>query len=87
MRNVDDRSYMEFLPTQMHQRRYLVWKEQMLGKIDYFVSELRQKEVKTVMEEQGLTPRDVALLVRLKYFTDDEIEIFGLREIEETVPA
>ena len=86
MRSVDDSSYMNFLPSDLYRNRYLRWKSVMLSNIDAIVASFSTEGVEATIQKFGLTPKDVALLVRLKYFDAEEIEQYGLRKIECGVP-
>ena len=84
-RSIDDKDYISYLPTRLHVKRYLRWKEQMLLDIDNIVADLKESSIDVVMEKRNLTPKDVALLVRLQFVTDEEVETFGLARIEKMV--
>lgn len=85
-RNVDDQAYLNFLPTPLHRNRYLRWKGAMLQQLDVILADLERSNISDVMSNRGLTPKDVALLVRLHYVTDEEADKYGLREVEAMVP-
>lgn len=84
-RSVDDKDYISFLPTRLQVNRYLRWKEQMLLDIDNIIAELDSLSIDDVMEQRNLTPKDVALLVRLRYVTAEEVERYDLGRIEKMV--
>ena len=84
-RSVDDKDYIKFLPTQLHIKRYLRWKEQMLLDIDGIVEELESFSIDDVMVKRNLTPKDIALLVRLHFVSDDEVDKYDLGRIESMV--
>lgn len=86
VRPIDDAGYIECLASPMYQQYYYRWKSRMLGQIEQIVRALEEKPVDEVMAAFKLTQRDIALLVRLGYFTGDEVDRFGLREIEAGVP-
>lgn len=81
MRNVDDMAYMECLPSEIYRRQYLRWKSKMLPQVEEVVTSIRDKGLKGAMSEQELTPRDIMLLVKLHYLTEDEIKEFELSHI------
>ena len=83
-REVVDKEYIECLPV-LYRKHYALWRERMLANIDTISQALEGNSIEAVMEHFRLSPRDVALLVRLHYFTEDEVERFGLRRIEESV--
>ena len=85
-RNIDDSDYIAFLPGDMFRRRYFRWRERMLRDVEGIVADLKKHPVEEVMEMRNLTPRDIALLVRLKYLTPEEVEEFDLRKIEQALP-
>ena len=85
-RVIQDEDYMNFLPTKLQQRRYLRWKEKMLNNIDGIIAALESNTIDDVMQEWDLVPKDVALIVRLGFVTDEQANRFDLRRIEERVP-
>lgn len=85
-RHVDDADYLNFLPTPLHRNRYLRWKEEMLQSIDSILADLEKSSVMEVMTTRSLTPKDIALLVRLHYVTDEEADTYNLRSVEAMVP-
>lgn len=86
MRTVDDLAYMSYLPSDMYRNRYMRWKNVMLGNIEAIVASFSADGVDATMQKFSLTPKDIALLVRLKYLSDDEVEQYSLRTIECGVP-
>ena len=86
MRNIDDKDYIECLSSDLYRRNYSNWRQRMLSSIDDIVDALANGTVEDVMEQKGLSARDIALLVRLQYFTEEEVERYELRRIEKTVP-
>ena len=70
----------------MHRQRHERWKERMLSIGEDVVEDLNTMEVKAVMEKYNITEKDIALLVRFNYFTEDEVERFNLRPIEKAMP-
>lgn len=87
LREVDDMAYLQYLRSDMYRNRYLRWKDEMLEDLDAIIEDLDKYSVDEVMDKRGLTPKDIALLVRLRYLTDDEVARYDLRRIEQTVPA
>ena len=85
-RVIKDKDYIECLPV-LYRKHYSLWRGRMLKIIDEVAATLEHKTPEEVMEQFSLTKRDIAILVRLEYFTPDETERFGLRRIEETVRA
>ena len=85
-RKIDDKDYIECLKTSVYRTHYRLWRERMLTKIEDIVAALETASPEEVMYSYSLSPRDMALLVRLGYFTKDEVERFDLRRIECTVP-
>ena len=86
LRNIDDKDYIECLPSDLYRHNYANWRQRMLDNIEIIVQQLSEKPVEAVMEEMNLTTRDIALLVRLKFFTEEEVEKFDLRRIEKLIP-
>lgn len=86
-RQIDDQDYLNFLPTDMHRRRYQRWKEEMLANIDDIIAEVEKEGLQAVMERRYLSPKDIALLVRLNFVSEEQAERFGMKAIEETAPA
>lgn len=84
-RKIEDTEYMECLTT-LYRRNYLRWRDKMLSQIEDIVCDFEVMTVDQVMEKYALTPRDVALLVRLHYFTPEEAQRFDLERIEQAVP-
>lgn len=87
MREIDDTAYLNLQSSSLYRNRYLAWKARMLPEIDNIILDFEKNGVDTTMSERNLTPRDIALLVRLKYFTEDEVEKFALQTIEQSVPT
>lgn len=85
-REIDDAEYMECLPY-LYRKNYTRWKERMLRQIGDIVHALETTPLEQVMETYSLTPRDVALLVRLNYVTAEEAHVFGMDAVERTVPS
>lgn len=85
-RRIDDVDYMECLPS-LYRKSYITWKARMLTQVDAIAQDLNGMQPEEVMTKYNLTPRDVALLVRLQYLTAEEVEKYGLRRIEGTVPV
>lgn len=86
LRQIHDEDYLNFLPTTLHKKRYSHWREQMLANIENIVATFHAQPRDEAIATCNLTPRDVALLVRLGYFTPEEAEAFNLYEIEKKVP-
>lgn len=86
MRSPDDASYIEYLPSKLYRNRYLRWKDLMLQNIDAIVAGFTKEGVEATMKKYSLTQKDIALLVRLRFLTDDEITRFALQGIECGVP-
>lgn len=82
--NIKDTDYIECLP-RMYRKSYSLWRNRMLEKIDAVSSALETSTVEAVMQQFELSARDIALLVRLCYFTPEEVERFSLRRIESQV--
>lgn len=82
-RKIDDADYIECLPTQVYKQHYMRWKERILPQMGALVAALRVKPLEDVMGDFSLTPRDVTLLVQLKYLTAEEVEEFGLEKFAE----
>lgn len=76
---IDDEAFTKNLPgiwKQKHER----WKDKMLLRIDGVALDLeRGMQAEEVMRKWKLTLRDMGLFITLKFFTDDEIERFGLK--------
>lgn len=83
--NIHDSDYIDTLP-RLYKRTYSSWKERMLKQVDSIADSMRMHGVEATMTMFSLSPRDVALLVRLGYFTEQETEEFGLAAIEQSVP-
>lgn len=83
---IQDSNYREYLP-KLYRKHYDLWKARMLKSVDKIAESLASKSPEEVMEEYSLSPRDIALLVRLNYFTPEETEKYNLRRIEEKVPT
>ncbi len=77
-RQIDDQDYMECLPSPLYLAHYELWRKRMLPRVDDIAKSLRDKPLEDVMVQFTLTPRDVALLVQLKYLTSEEVEEFNL---------
>ena len=86
-REIKDKDYIEFLGTELYQNRYFRWKKRMLPMVDAIVEELPKDSLENVMKKFDLTPRDVALLVRLNYVSEEVAVKYGLKAIEEIIPA
>ena len=86
-RVIDDKDYIECLPDYVHRVAYNKWRARMELAIEDIVKALEKDKVENVMITQHLSPRDIALLVRLCFFTEEEVEKFDLLRIERTVPA
>lgn len=84
---VDDEDYLATLPPGLYRNRYFLWKEKMLGQIDSIKQDLVTDSLESVMTKYNLTPRDIALLVRLNYISEEDSKLFGLDVIEKSVPA
>jgi len=78
VRQIDDKDYMECLPSPLYLAHYELWRKRMLPRVDDIAKALRTKPLEEVMIEFTLTPRDVALLVQLRYLTGEEVEEFNL---------
>lgn len=85
-RQIDDSAYIETLPT-LYRRHHELWKKRMFKVIDAVAVELETNPPEVVMEKFSLSKRDVALLVRLGFFTEEEAERFDLNRIEAQVRA
>ena len=81
----DDQDYINFLGMDIYIRRYLRWKERMMPQIESIVHDLETMTPEELMKSRDMTPFDIALLVRLKYLTAEEVEKFDLRRIEQMV--
>lgn len=84
--HVQDADYIECLP-RPYRANYTRWRQRMLSNIDAVAVALQGQDIETVMVQYSLTRRDIALLVRLHYFTDDEVCRYNLSEIERSVPV
>ena len=85
VRNIQDQDYIECL-VPMYRRTYLSWKQRMVGRIDRIAADFNHATPEEVMAAHHLSPRDVALMVRLNYLTAEEAERFGLQRIVDAVP-
>lgn len=83
VRPISDADYMECLPSDLYRNSYMRWKQRMLNSIDSIVQAMTQAPLPQVMEGFGLSPRDFCLLVKLGYFTEEEIVAFNLQEVKE----
>ncbi len=81
MRNIEDKDYLECLPSDIYRRNYGRWKKRMLDRIETIVETFRVKGVDKAIQELDMTPRDVMLLTKLGYLTPEEIEEFGLTNV------
>ena len=83
---IDDKDYLDCQP-RLYRMKHVKWKELMLSVIDNVVEDLEKgSPIEEVMERWELTARDVALLVRLKFVTEEEAARFDMNRIEATVP-
>lgn len=82
-RPISDKDYMECLPSDLYRRSYLRWRERMENSIDSIVQAMTMFPLVQVMEQFNLTPRDFCLLVKLGYFTEEEVARFGLEQVRE----
>lgn len=85
MRTFDDTNYLERLPS-YYRRAHERWKEHISSIIDDVMSALESSTLQEVMSTYNLTPRDIAMLVRLNVVTDEEAERFGMNAVEAVVP-
>lgn len=85
-RMIDDQDYIEYLPSALYVKRYLRWREAMIQDIEDISTDLQTSTIDEVMERRSLSPKDIALLVRLKYFTAEEVAAYDLLRIEKMVP-
>ena len=85
-RVIEDENYIKFLPTRMHIAKHSQWKERMLSIDDSWINELQTEKFEDVIANYNLTEKDIALLVRFNYFTEEEIEQYNLRSIEQAMP-
>lgn len=83
---IRDVDYIECLP-RPYRANYFKWRERMLGRIEAIVEALNVAPIEEVMVHFGLSARDVALLVRLNYLTEEEAAQYGLERIERSVPV
>lgn len=83
---IRDADYIECLP-RPYRANYFKWRERMLGRIEAIVEALNVAPIEEVMSHFGLSARDVALLVRLNYLTEEEAAQYGLERIERSVPV
>ncbi len=75
------------LTTSLHVQRYNIWKAGILLKLDNIVRDLGKESLETVMKKYHLLRRDIALMVRLGYFTNEEVDQFGLESVVKTIPS
>ena len=83
---ITDNGYIEFLMIPLNQQRYVRWRDKILEVFEDIVSDFRAMTPEEVMEKWDLNPHDIALFVRLNYFTPEEVEEFDVRRIEAMVP-
>lgn len=85
-RQIEDKEYLECLPS-LYRNQYYRWRERMLAQVDEIICALETNSVGVVMEMYSLTPRDIALLVRLNYVSPEDAKRFNLYKIESRVPS
>ena len=84
--NIKDADYIACLP-RPYRTSYTKWRTRMLNSIDAIAEAIAHMPVEDVMQKFNLSPRDIALLVRLNYFTAEEVVEYGLERIERSVPV
>lgn len=82
MRVVDDKDYIDYLGTSIYAKHYLRWKEKFSVLVETLAEELNTHSVEELTEKYNMCPRDWTLLVAFKYFTQEEIDKFGLAPLE-----
>lgn len=85
MRQIDDKDYIECLPSGVYVKNYLRFKNRIEPHLEEFVKEMRSQGVKVAMDKFSLTKRELGLMVRLGYLLEDEIEEFSLHTYGEVV--
>lgn len=85
VREIDDKDYVECL-NGYYKAFYERWKTRMTKEVDDIVFDLSRMSLEDVKAKRRLTNRDIALLVRLKYFTAEEVECYDLEKINQSVP-
>ena len=86
-RTVKDEEYITWLPNDFYRAEYLEWKNTVLPAMDTLVSTMRSAGVEATVAHFCLSVKDCALLVKLGYFTDEEISEFGISAWGEEVVA
>ena len=85
-RIIDDSNYKRLLPTQIHLKRHEYWKNKILSIGDKLIEDMYEMDLSDVLSKYQLTEKDMALLVRFRFFSQYEIDQFGLRELEQLMP-
>ena len=81
---IQDKDYESCLGT-LYRTNYNIWKRSTLEFIDDFVQALSTDSRDNVIASYSLSPRDIALMVKLHYVTPEEAELYNLIEISDTV--
>lgn len=83
---INDADYINFLGPGIFQKRYLKWKERMIGTVDSIVRDLGKSPLEDVRQVYNLTDNDIGMLVRLNFVDKEFAEKTGMAAIERTLP-
>lgn len=86
MPDIQDQDYLDFIGDHVYRFRYFRWKDRMLSMLDDILAALERSTPEEVIEELKLTPRDLAMLVRLNYITKEDAKRLDLIRIERSIP-
>lgn len=81
-----DDDYLDFLGCDFLRDKHLAWKRRVAPMVPQIVRSLEEVGVAETLSRFDLCEFDIALLVRLRVFSDEEVERIGLREIEALAP-
>ena len=85
-RNIQDAAYLECLPV-LYRRHHELWKARMLRVVDAVEEAFEGGATpEAVMGQFPVSKRDLALMVRLNFFTPEQAKRYDLQRIEEAVP-
>lgn len=78
VRTVKDEEYLTWLPNDFFRAEYLEWKAMILPAMDQLVEAMRAHGAEAVVAQYGFSKKDCALMVKLGYFTEEEVEELGI---------
>lgn len=84
-RNIQDKAYLECLPV-LYRKHHELWKARMLRIVDDVEAAFENGITpEAAMERFSITKRDLALMVRLNFFSPEQAKRYDLQRIEEAV--